>query len=181
MKNLSGERNQRARARILVFTGPGKGKTTAAIGMAVRFVGHGRRVLFVRFAKTRPSGEVQVLSSLPGVTLLAGDCGMSPPPDHPDFPRHQTAARRLFVAAQAQAGTNDLLVLDELCGITARGMVAETEVVSFLARLRADQTAVLTGRGAGTALIAAADTVSSIESVKHAYHRGIAAQPGIEY
>lgn len=171
----------RGRARILVVTGPGKGKTTAATGTMLRAVAHGKKVLLVRFAKTAHSGEVDILSALPGVTIIMGDHGMTPRPEDPRFPEHVEAARALFERTKASAGDFDMIVLDEICGIVARGMIGEDEVVSFLDSLRPDQTAILTGRGAGRGLIDAADTVSEILNVKHAYDAGITAEPGVEY
>lgn len=169
------------RARILVITGPGKGKTTAALGIALRSLAAGKRVLLTRFAKTRRSGEVDILGGLPGVSILSGSCGMTPPPNHPDFQKHAAEARRLFEETRSRAEEFDLLVMDELCGMTARNMVKEDEAVAFLASLRPDQTAVATGRGAGLKLIAAADTVSEVLSLKHGYAKGVHAQAGVEY
>lgn len=168
------------KARILVITGPGKGKTTAAAGLALRAVARGRAVLITRFAKSGRSGEIDVLSSLSGVSVLSGACGMTPPPGHPDFPRHVAEARRLFRETCSRAARAQTLVLDEICGAVARGLVDEAEVVGFLEGLDGDQVAVLTGRGAGPGLLAVADTVSEILSLKHGYERGIDAQPGVE-
>ena len=169
------------RARILVITGPGKGKTTSAMGIILRSLAHGRRTLLARFAKTFHSGELAVLENMPGLTILAGDRGMTPPPSHPDYPLHVAAARELFSRVAERAGDADTIVLDEICGITSRGMIDEAEVVAFLKGLRPGQAAVLTGRGAGLDLLAAADTVSEVQNLKHGYARGIAAQPGVEF
>ena len=169
------------RARILVITGPGKGKTTAALGMVIRCVSYGKTVLLARFAKAAHSGELDVLATLPGVAIAGGGLGMTPPPGHPHFPDHVAAARTLFETIKAEAPRFDAIVMDEICGMTSRGMVDEEDVAAFLKALRPDQIAVLTGRGAGLKLIAAADTVSLIESVKHGYQRGISAQKGVEF
>lgn len=167
-------------ARILVITGPGKGKTTAALGMILRAHAHGRTVLLARFCKNSFSGELAVLGKLPGVTIRNSECGMTPPPDHPDFARHLQCARDLFAWAVENAPEFDTVVLDELCGAVAKDLVPEGDVVEFLGRLRPEQAAVLTGRGATPGLIDAADTVSDIHCVKHGYQQGIAAQEGIE-
>ena len=168
------------KARILILTGPGKGKTTSALGMILRALGHGKKVLLVRFCKTEFSGELPALAALNGITIHSGDCGMTPPPDHPDFPRHVRCARELFAFAQSAAPGFDMIVLDEICGVTARNMVDESAVAAFLSTLRPNQSAILTGRDAGPLLIEAADTVSEIRSVKHGYQQGVAAQDGIE-
>lgn len=169
------------RARVLVITGPGKGKTTAALGMILRSLSYGRRVLLTRFAKARPSGELAVLADMPGMEILSGHFGMTPPPEHPDYPSHVQAARELFDAARRGASEFDLIVLDEICGMVSRDIVAEEEVATLAKSLRPEQSLVLTGRGAGVGLLAVADTVSEIGCVKHGYARGIAAQEGIEY
>ena len=169
------------RARILVVTGPGKGKTTSATGIILRSVAHGRKVLLSRFAKSTRSGELDILEKLPGVSILSSGRGMTPPPDHSDYPLHVAAARELFDKTIAAAPSVDLVVMDEICGITSRNMIAEEEVTAFLDTLRSDQVAVLTGRNAGLCLLAAADTVSEVRDVKHGYTRGINAQSGVEY
>lgn len=169
------------RARVLVVTGPGKGKTTSAMGVVLRSLGHGKKVLLARFAKTSRSGELEILSRLEGLAILAGDRGMTPPRTHPDYPKHVAAARDLFARTREAAPGYDLLVLDEICGITSRNMLAEDEVTAFLAGLRPDQAAVLTGRGAGLKLLAAADTVSEIGCLKHCYACGVKAQEGMEF
>ncbi len=168
------------RARIVILTGDGKGKTTSALGMVLRALGHGQRVLLVRFCKTAASGELAVLEALPGIRIAGGDRGMTPPPDHPDFALHAECARKLFACAAAEAAGFDMIVLDEICGVCARGMVGEAEVADFLSALRADQSAVLTGRGAGEILLAAADTVSEIRCVRHGYEQGLPARDGVE-
>ena len=168
------------KARIIVITGPGKGKTTSALGMILRAHAHGRKILLVRFCKTSFSGELAVLEKMAGVVIRNGTCGMTPPPDSPEYERHARCARDLFAFAKTAAPDFDMVVMDEICGVTARNMVAEREVVDFLSRLRPDQSAILTGRGAGMGLIGVADTVSEIQCVKHGYRRGIGAQEGIE-
>lgn len=166
--------------RVLVITGPGKGKTTAACGVILRSAAHGKKTLLTRFAKTTRSGELSIIEKLPEVVIFQGDRGMTPPPTHPDYPLHVAAARKLFDETKARADEFDTIVMDEICGITSRGMIGEGEVVDFLRSLRPEQTVVLTGRGAGVELIAAADTVSEIQCLKHGYMRGLPAQEGVE-
>lgn len=166
--------------RILLFTGNGKGKTTAALGVILRSLSYGKRALLVRFAKARHSGELTILEKLPGMKILNSRVGMTPPEGDPSYPDHEAAAEELFREAERLAPEYDLIVLDEVCGLASRGVLDEQRVAGFLATLSPDQTAVLTGRGADPALIAAADTVSEILCVKHAYARGISAQEGIE-
>lgn len=170
-----------AAARVLVITGPGKGKTTAALGMVLRSLSYGEKVLLTRFTKAAHSGELDILGKQPNITILSGKYGMTPPPTSPEYPAHVAAAKELFEATRAAAPANDLIVMDEICGVTARGMVGQDEVAAFVRGLRPDQTVVLTGRGAGEKLLAVADTVSEILCIKHGYQRGINAQKGVEF
>lgn len=171
------------RARILVLTGGGKGKTTSALGMLLRALGHGHKVLLARFCKAAESGELPVLHSLRErrpLIILGGDCGMTPPPDHPDFPKHAACARELFERVRAASRMQDMIILDEVCGAVARGLLAEDSVLQFLDALLPGQSVILTGRGASARLLGAADTASEIRSLKHGHEAGIAAQDGIE-
>ena len=169
------------KARILVVTGTGKGKTTAALGMVLRGLSHGKKVLLARFIKAAASGELDIMSTLPGLAILTGGLGMTPPPQHPDFPRHAEAARELFAKVKEAADGFDMIAMDEICTAAAKGLVPEKELVDFLGTLRPDQIVILTGRGAGMPLMAVADTVSEIVPIKHAFLRGIAAQEGVEF
>ncbi len=171
------------RPRILVLTGDGKGKTTSALGMVLRALGHGGRVLFVRFCKTAESGELAALAHFVeggALVILAGDRGFTPAADHPDFPLHVACARGLFACVGEEAAGFGMIVLDEICGAVARGLLSEGDVLGFLAALRPDQCVVLTGRNASARLVDAADTVSDICCVKHAFRQGIPAMNGVE-
>ncbi len=170
-----------ARARIILITGPGKGKTTSAMGVVLRCLACGKSILLVRFTKVLNSGELDILRDLPGLDILSGVYGMPPPKEHPDYPKHAAAAKELFAKTRAAAARYDAVVLDEICGATDKGMIPEEEVVQFLRQLRPDQTVVLTGRGAGLGLIAAADTVSHVQDLKHGFRKGISAQEGVEF
>lgn len=168
------------KARIVILTGPGKGKTTSALGMVLRAIAYGKKVLLVRFCKTAFSGEVAILEGMEGVVILGGDHGMPPSREHPEYEAHVACARDLFASAKVMTPEFDMIVLDEICGAVARGMVPECDVLTYLASLRPNQAIVLTGRGAGPNLVNSADTVSDIHCVKHGHQHGIAAQEGIE-
>lgn len=171
----------RTRPRTLLFTGPGKGKTTAAAGLILRALAAGRLTLLVRFCKAGPSGEVAMLSRFPGLVVLSADCGRTPPADHPDFSRHRAAAGWLLGRAEALAPGFGVVVLDEICGAVARKLVPEAGVLALRGGMRRGQTLVLTGRYASPGLIAAADTVSEILCLKHAFDQGVTAEEGVEY
>jgi cob(I)alamin adenosyltransferase len=170
--------------RILVFTGDGKGKTTAALGMALRAAGHGLPVAIVQFIKAdRTVGEVQALARLPGMTIVQTGRGFLPKPGDPALTAHQAAAREGLDEARriVATGQTRLVILDEICVAVARGLLDEADVLAVLRQARAGTCIVLTGRGATELLLAAADTVTEMREVKHGLQRGIAAQAGVEW
>ncbi len=167
--------------RIVLFTGDGKGKTTAAYGMALRFLGHGKRVLIARFCKNAPSGETTALAGVANLAILDSTRGMTPPPDHPDYPEHVKAAETLFADAVARSRNYDFILLDEICGAVRKNLLPEDKIVAFLESLAPDQTVALTGRAASVGLLALADTASESLCLKHGYRKGITAQAGVEW
>lgn len=172
------------KARTLIFTGDGKGKTTAALGMVVRAVGHGQRVLVVQFLKSNAeTGELRGLSALPEVKIVQMGCGFVPRGDHPQFTTHQDAARAAleFARGEVVSGGYDLIVLDEVCGAINAQLIGEAEVLELLACPERTACIVLTGRGAGEHLVAAADTVTEMRCISHGYQQGIKAQKGVEF
>jgi cob(I)alamin adenosyltransferase len=169
--------------RILVFTGDGKGKTTAALGMAFRASGHSLRTCMIQFIKGDTSvGEIAAAAALATIEIHPTGLGFLPPPDHPRFAEHRAAAQvGLSKAADAlAAGQFAIVVLDEICLAVARGLVEESQVVDLLAHAPANTCVVLTGREAPPALIALADTVTEMRCIKHGMQSGIAAQDGVE-
>ncbi|MDI6795043.1 MAG: cob(I)yrinic acid a,c-diamide adenosyltransferase, partial [bacterium] len=104
--------------RILIFTGEGKGKTTAALGMAFRACGHGMQALVIQFIKNEAgTGEIAAGKHLPGLEIIQTGQGFVPPETDPQFSRHQKAAQEgLCLAAEAiKSRKYDLIVLDEIC------------------------------------------------------------------
>jgi len=172
-----------ARKNILIFTGAGKGKSTSAFGMALRAVGHGQRVRILQFIKNDPSvGELAALRQL-GVQTEQCGLGFVPKAEHPHYPAHQQAAAQGLSRAAADifSGNYDLIILDEICGAVAQGLLDEDDVADLLRRAPAPITLVLTGRHATPALIKLADTVSTIQPLKHAFEQGIPARKGVEF
>ena len=170
--------------RILIFTGDGKGKTTAALGMAVRAHGHGIPVAVIQFVKSDvQTGEFVVLSRLPGVEIFVTGCGFVPPESDPRFAEHRQAAKEgLRIASEAAcSGRYGLVILDEGCYAVARNLIAEEFVLRLLREKAPGVVIVLTGRGATEGLIAAADTVSDIRCIKHGFDIGLKATKGVEF
>lgn len=172
------------KARVLLFTGDGKGKTTAALGMVMRASGHGLRSLVLQFVKSdATTGEIEACRNLPGVSILQTGLGFVPAAAAPEFAEHaHAAARGLKLAEDAVAsGSYDLIVLDEICNAVARGLLDESRVISLVGRAKPHIRLVMTGRGATPGLAACADTVTEMRLVRHGLDDGIRAQEGVEY
>ncbi len=170
--------------RILIFTGDGKGKTTAALGMVLRASGHGMRTLFLQFMKANDAvGELAALKHLPGVEAIQMGRGFVPSPTDPAFPEHrQMAFRALEKAAEAlRSRRYDLIILDEICTAMDKGLIKEDQIMALIEESNEISCLVLTGRGATQRLIAEADTVTEMRNLKHGLNQGIAAQKGVEY
>ena len=174
----------RSLGRILLFTGDGKGKTTAALGMVLRACGHGQKTLIIQFIKSDDStGEIAGLKHLPRVEILQKGLGFIPPEKEQSFEKHREAAQAgLKTAAEALAsGKYDLVILDEICLAIARHLLEEDQVVEVVQQASPGTCIVMTGRGARAGLIALADTVTEMHLVKHGLASGIKAQKGVEY
>lgn len=168
--------------RIIVHTGDGKGKTTAALGTAVRASGHGQKVAIVQFIKgTWNYGEARALAACPNIELTRIGSGFTWLADDPSEPR--SLAREAWAVATEAALSDryDLLVLDELNCAISEGYVTSEEVLELLAAKPERLSVIITGRGAPEDLIGAADTVTEMRCVKHAFEHGVPARKGIEY
>lgn len=164
-----------------IYTGDGKGKTTAAIGLATRAVGSGKRVCMIQFLKRGDTGEYRSLQRL-GVDIDAGDRVEAPPwePEAQEQWREHTL-KQFQKGKQALHEGYDVVILDELMTTVMKGFVDEADVIE-LARGRNEATElVTTGRGATPALIDAADLATEMRMLKHYCDRGVYAREGIEY
>jgi cob(I)alamin adenosyltransferase len=173
------------RGLVIINTGPGKGKTTAALGTALRAVGNGMRVLVLQFLKgSWHYGELDaVLPHAPNFVLKQMGRGFVKVGGAETDPEDI----RLVEAAWAEAreailsGEWDLVILDEINYAISYGMLAPEQVADTL-RARPEMVhVILTGRSAHPSLVELADTVTEMREVKHAYQKGILAQRGIEY
>jgi cob(I)alamin adenosyltransferase len=177
----------RRRGLTLVFTGDGKGKTTAAVGLTVRAAGNRMRVFFVQFIKGQwKSGEREILRGLPGVDLEVTGLGFTIEAlRNPKIPMddHAAAAAHGWSVAQriVHEGDYDMVVLDEILGAVHAGLVPLDELIALVRGRPPELHLVLTGRDAPLALVEAADLVSEIQPIKHPFERGIKAQRGIEF
>ncbi|NLI96037.1 MAG: cob(I)yrinic acid a,c-diamide adenosyltransferase [Synergistaceae bacterium] len=167
---------------LQVYTGNGKGKTTAALGLALRMSGHGGRVAVIQFMKGWDFyGEIEALKRIPGLRHERTGTpdyvrrGQESPVDRSE------AKRGLDLARECLGGEFDLVVLDELNVVLDFGLL-ELEPVMELLRSRPPHVEVLvTGRGAPQALLEAADLVTEMREVRHPYTKGVVSRRGIDY
>ncbi|MFO7995710.1 MAG: cob(I)yrinic acid a,c-diamide adenosyltransferase [Dehalococcoidia bacterium] len=170
---------------IQVYTGDGKGKSTAAIGQAVRAAGHGLKVGLVSFFKDPEAfgyGEYKSLGQLGMKTFLFAR-------KHPHFYKElnpddvcrECSSGLEFTKELLQDPSWDMLVLDEINIAVRDGFLKEEEVLSLLEAKPEKLELVLTGRGATEKIVEKADLVSEVREVKHPYSQGIKSREGIEY
>ena len=174
----------KAKARILLFTGEGKGKTTAALGLVLRAAGNQMPVYVVQFIKHDAStGELMALRQLPHVKIQQMGRGFVPPALNPAFENHKNAAVAALQKAQAVVNSRryKVVVLDEICNALAKKLISQKAVATILKNAPTDKVIVLTGRDAPKSLIDLADTVTEMKCIKHGYHKGRMAEKGVEF
>jgi len=171
---------------IVVITGHGKGKTTSALGMAVRACGHDMKVCIIQFMKGdiyagEWDGVKKMNCKVELIPTGKGFCGIMGNP-YP-FHEHRESAQKAvdLVHQKMSSGDWDILVLDEINNALHLKLVDLDQVLEMLRKKPPLMHVVLTGRDAPPPVIDLADTVSEITDVKHAYRKGIEPQPGIDY
>ncbi len=169
---------------IQIYTGNGKGKSTAAFGLTLRASGAGLSVSIVQFMKEGGwYSEIGVLRQLANVEIYSYGIGKfirkGTPPDEGSL---RLAAEAMAKARELLADESvDVLILDELCNAVYFELITEEDALSLLDAKRADQELVLTGRNATEKLIERADLVTEMREIKHPFKQGIKARKGIEY
>lgn len=170
---------------VHLYCGDGKGKTTAAMGLALRAAGHGQKVLIVQFLKGRPSGEVNALQQVPGITLMRDKASrkFSWQMDEGEKAAVRQKNAEMLAAAvdEAAHAACDLLILDETIGACGIGLLAEDEVLDFIKHKPDKLELVLTGRNPSQKMLDAADYVTEMRKIKHPFDQGIPARKGVEY
>lgn len=171
------------RGLVEVFTGEGKGKTSAALGLVLRAVGHGLGVHIIFFMKGEfPYGEQKALAQLPGVSLERFGSLEFVDPARVKEEERQEARRALEAASRAlHGGQYDVVVLDEVLVAAAWGLVEVEEVARLIREKPAAVDLVLTGRYADPCLVELADMVTEMKEVRHPYRRGQLSRLGIDY
>ena len=168
-----------------VYYGDGKGKTTAAIGLAVRALGCGQTVCLVQFLKGRGTGEVVFLEKTPGITILRGKTAACFTFQMNEAQKAECAVRQAEIFAEGMAmarqGRCDLLILDEVLDAARLGFLPEDALRKLTGEAAPTAEVVVTGRSPAPWLLEAADYVTHMVKEKHPYDRGIAARRGVEY
>lgn len=169
------------RGILIVFTGNGKGKTTAAFGTVTRAVGHGMRAAVIQFIKGEwPNGEKNLLEPH-GVEFQVMATGFTWETQNKETDTEACQAVWQHGKRMLADAALDLVVLDELTYMVSFGYLDLQDVVDALNARPAHQTVIITGRGCHRDLLEMADTVSELRTVKHAFDAGIMAQQGIDW
>ncbi|TAK36169.1 MAG: cob(I)yrinic acid a,c-diamide adenosyltransferase [Chloroflexota bacterium] len=170
---------------IVVYTGNGKGKTTAALGLAFRAVGRGKRVFMVQFIKgSQSSGEYETVKHLgPDLEIVPKGIGFVPTPAAKRHPKHIAAVQQAWELGiqKATSGDFDVVIFDEINNALSYGMLDPTPVLEFLRQKPEQLDIVLTGRDALPEIIEVADLVTEMREIKHPYQKGLAAREGIDF
>ncbi|MDE7219546.1 MAG: cob(I)yrinic acid a,c-diamide adenosyltransferase [Oscillospiraceae bacterium] len=168
---------------IHIYCGNGKGKTTAALGLALRAAGSGKKVLLLQFFKDGKSSEFAALEHVPGIEVIpqTRTFGFSWTLSAEEKKAAGAYYSGLLEEAFRRSRAFDLLVLDEAMSACSTGTIDEARLLALLAEKPEELEVVLTGRNPSQALTDAADYVTEMRKVKHPYERGVAARKGIEY
>lgn len=170
---------------IHIYCGDGKGKTSAAAGLAVRAAGCGKNVLFARFLKNEESGELKILDRIPEIHVIHLERSYGFFSTLSD--REKDEVRVMYdglwrrILEMASDGSYDILVMDEFMAAYRYGLIPREEALAFLGKKPEGLEIVLTGRDPDERLVELADYVSEIRKVKHPFDRGIRARRGIEF
>lgn len=171
------------RGLVIVITGNGKGKTTAAFGQALRAIGQGYRVFVLQFMKGRKYGEfIAAEKYLPRLTIRMSGLDSFVMRDNPAAIDIELAQKGLDAAQKAiKSGKYDMVILDEINVALDFKLIDLQEVIDIIKNKPAGLDLILTGRYAPPEIIELADTVSEVKEVKHHYSKGIKDRAGIEY
>ena len=178
------EEPEKDRGLLMINTGNGKGKTTAAMGLMLRAWGHDKKVIMLQFVKNTKAnfGEHRAARKI-GMEIIAGGAGFVIPGVAGDIEKSIRLSRELWSrAAQIiTSGEYDMVVLDELSYPLKYGWLDVQEVISVLRNRPDDEHVVITGRDMPEELIEFADMVTEFSEIKHHFNNGVEAQPGIEF
>ncbi len=186
---------------IQVYTGDGKGKTTAAIGLAIRAIGAGKKVCIIQFMKSLAYSEQKVLKSMPGITLItigkpyfiAKEGMLTPeqlkafgsavtvyPAGHPPKEYRDMVLHGIDQAVEAVSGQYDVVILDEYNMACWYDLATDEDTERILAARKPETELIVTGRNAPKLLLDKADLITEMKKIRHYYDKGVEARKGIE-
>ncbi len=166
---------------IHLYCGDSKGKTTAAMGLALRACNYNKRIMVVQFLKDGTSGEIKMLSQQPNVTVVAGmvaDCFFS---SMSDEQKSATLSLHNEHLAKARAFDGDILILDEVCAACKNESIDIEQVRQLLDNKPSHQEIIMTGRNPQDFMLEKADYITEMVLRRHPYQQGICARESIEY
>ncbi len=179
------EAKEQSRGLILVFTGNGKGKTTSALGTALRATGYGHRVAIIQFIKgTWRYGEMDAIEKIPLIELHRSGAGFYKimGDDLPEETHREAAAEGIALAREKMlSGRYQLLILDEINNAVHTGLLPVQRVLDLMDEKPEQVHLILTGRDAAEEVMDRADLVTEMKEIKHPFQKGLLAQKGIDY
>lgn len=167
--------------KIHVYTGNGKGKTTAAVGLAVRAAGAGLRVGLIQFMKARPSAEVKVLKTIPGITVHCFGGKKFIYKKGAKIDKTEVAKALALAKKIINSKKYDLTILDEVGVAQYFKLLTCRQLIDLIKSKPADLELVITGRKVAPAIVKLADYVTEMKEIKHPYRTGLLARKGVEY
>ena len=175
-----GDDPQQGGGLVHLYCGDGKGKTTAALGLALRALGHGMRVVIIQFSKDGTSGEVEPLRRC-GATVYAGSTDRRFLRELSSNEREALRRRQTALLEEVRTLDIDMLVLDEACFAVRENVVDVALLKAVVCERPARCEVVLTGRNPPPWMLEAADYITEMRCVRHPYERGVLAREGVEY
>jgi cob(I)alamin adenosyltransferase len=180
------KKHQNNKGLVIVYTGDGKGKTTAALGVALRAAGYKKKVLIVQFIKgSWDTGEIHSIKRLaPEIELVRmGEGFIGIIDDQKDFKQHKVAAGDALKKARVavKSGKYNVVILDEINYAVKGRLITVSDVLGIIKSKNDKLHLVLTGNFASPKVIARADLVTEMKMIKHPFQKGIQAQRGIDY
>ncbi|MBU1000259.1 cob(I)yrinic acid a,c-diamide adenosyltransferase [Patescibacteria group bacterium] len=169
---------------VIVYTGEGKGKTTAALGLVLRAVGYKKKCLIVQFGKACFTGEIEGVKNLPNVKFIQGGKGfVKILGDKLSFIEHRKAAKKTFDTLRRELLSDkwDVVIADELVGAVSAELISLTKVLQLIKNKPQKVDLVLTGHRASQELVGVADLVTEMKEIKHPYQQKILAKKGIDF
>ncbi|MDO8570828.1 MAG: cob(I)yrinic acid a,c-diamide adenosyltransferase [Candidatus Daviesbacteria bacterium] len=169
---------------VIVYTGNGKGKTTAALGLILRSSGYGKKILLIQFIKNSFSGELKSLKKIKGVKVIRGGRGyVGIMGDKLSLEEHKKVAQKTLkkLSHEIKSGNWDLIVADEILGALTGKLIKLADVLEIIKKKPENLDLVLTGRGTPKEIINLSDLATEMKEIKHPFKSGKMAKKGIDY